>query len=84
MPLEEIAIYLWFAGIGLALLGSLWLWIKAFRTRVWWGLGFLVVLPIPFFIFKHFRRALPPLMICLLGVGMVIGARQTGDCSGGA
>jgi Leucine Rich repeats (2 copies) len=79
MPLEKIAIYLWFGGLALMLLGSLWLWVNAFRTRVWWGLGFLVVLPIVAFIFKHFRRAWAPLLTCVAGAGLVIGARQLAE-----
>jgi len=76
MPLEEIAIYVWFGGLGLVLLGCLWLWINAFRTKIWWGLGFLVVLPIPAFIIKHFRLAWLPLLSCLLGAGLVVGSRE--------
>jgi hypothetical protein len=76
MPLEKAAIYLWFGGLGLLLLGCLWLWINAFRARIWWGLGFLVLLPIPAFIIKHFRLAWAPLLACVLGVGLVFGARE--------
>src|SRR5262245_43867705 len=76
MPLENISVYLWFGGVALVLLGSLWLWINAFRTRFWWGLGFLVVLPIFAFVVKHFRRAWAPLVTCLLGGGLIVGAYQ--------
>jgi hypothetical protein len=79
MPLEKIAIYLWFGGLGLVLLGGLWLLVNAFRTRIWWGLGFLAVLPIPAFVFKHFRRAWAPLLTCVVGLGLVIGARQLAE-----
>jgi hypothetical protein len=76
LPLEKIAIYLWFGGLGLVLLACLWLWVNAFRTRIWWGLGFFALVPIPVFVVKHFRRAWLPLLTAVLGVGLVIGARE--------
>jgi hypothetical protein len=65
--MEQAAIYLWFAGIVLAVAGFGWLLIAAFRQKVLWGLGALLLLPLPFFVIYHWRKALKPLIV--LGTG---------------
>ena len=62
-------------GIGgiLALVGSVWLWIVAFKESVWWGLGSIFV---PFvsliFALTHWEVAKTPFLIALLG-GIMVG-----------
>jgi hypothetical protein len=65
--MESAAIYLWFAGIALAIAGFVWLLVAAFRQRVLWGLGACLLLPLPFFIIFHWRKAFRPLMVLLAG-----------------
>jgi len=57
--MEQAAIYLWFVGIALAVAGFGWLVVAAFRQRVLWGLGVLLLLFHPFFINVWARMALP-------------------------
>jgi hypothetical protein len=75
--LENFAIYLYFAGIAIAVLGFLWLIIRAFRTRLAWGLGVLFFPPTAFaFISLRWTRAKAPFFMLLAGwlaIGAAIG-----------
>jgi hypothetical protein len=44
--------------------------VAAFRQHFLWGLACLLVVPVPVFVARHFRRALPALLVLLLGVGV--------------
>jgi hypothetical protein len=66
--METLAMYLFYAGTALTVLGLLWLLIAAFRHRIWWGLASLFVLPLFLFAVLHRRKALWPVVVLLLGV----------------
>jgi hypothetical protein len=66
--LENFAIYLYFAGIAIAVLGFLWLIVRAFRARLAWGLGVLLFPPTAFaFIPFRWTRAKAPFFMLLVG-----------------
>ena len=70
-------------GMGLGLLGGIWLLIVAFKESIWWGLGSLFI---PFvsliFVVLHWSVAKTPFLISLLSIVMVIaGAFMTGALS---
>jgi hypothetical protein len=75
--LESFAIYLYFSGIAVAVLGFLWLIIRAFRTRLAWGLGVLLFPPTAFaFIPMRWPRAKVPFLMLLAGwlaIGIAVG-----------
>jgi hypothetical protein len=65
--LEKYGFYLLVAGAALAVVSWLWLVVRAFKTRALWGLGLLVFPPTAFFfIRRHFRRAVGPLLALVL------------------
>jgi hypothetical protein len=66
--MEALAMYLFYGGVALTVLGLLWLLVAAFRQRVWWGLASLFVVPLFFFALIHRRKALWPVVVLLLGV----------------
>ena len=62
---------LWFlvAGVFLGAVGHVWLVVIAFKERIFWGLGLLILPPLAlFFIVRHFRRVRGPILIILLAV----------------
>lgn len=66
---EQYAFALLIAGNALALIGYLWLVIRAFGTSLGWGLGTLILAPVGLvYALLHFRRALWPLVLILVGV----------------
>jgi hypothetical protein len=66
--MERFAIYLYFAGITLAVIGFLWLLVRAFRTRLAWGLGVLLFPPTAFaFIVFRWRQARSAFLVMLAG-----------------
>ena len=70
-------------GMGLGLLGGIWLLIVAFKESIWWGLGSLFI-PFVSLIFAvlHWSVAKTPFLISLLSIVMVIvGAFMTGMVS---
>jgi Leucine-rich repeat (LRR) protein len=70
--LEPYFPYIVLGGLAVAAIGLLALLIGAFRTRIWWGVGVTLILPLfgPLFAWKHPRRGLPPLAVMLLGVAV--------------
>jgi hypothetical protein len=60
-------------GMGLGLIGGIWLLIEAFRASIWWGLGSLFI---PFvsliFVITHWSAAKTPFLISLGSVVLVI------------
>ena len=65
---EQHATYLLLAGAGLAAIAYIWLLIKAFKTRLAWGLGVLLFPPSALvFVLRHFRASVGPLLVFLLG-----------------
>jgi hypothetical protein len=70
--IEQYGWYFIIPGIVLAALGQVWMIAAGFRTRWYWGLALLLGLPDLLFLFLHFRRAIAPLLVILLG-GAVVG-----------
>jgi hypothetical protein len=67
-------------GMGLGLLGGIWLLIVAFKESIWWGLGSLFIpLVSLIFVVLHWSVAKTPFLISLVSIAMVIaGAFMTG------
>lgn len=63
-------------GIVIALVGGIWLLVKAFQTSILWGLGCLFLAPVQLvFIIMHWGEAKKPFLIYLAGIIlMVLGA----------
>lgn len=70
-------------GMGLSLLGGIWLLIVAFKESIWWGLGSLFIpLVSLIFVVLHWSVAKTPFLISLVSVAMIIaGAFMTGMVS---
>src|SRR6187200_1748096 len=69
-------LFVWLAGLGLLLVGWIWLLVRAFRTRILWGLGVLILPPLGLvFAAKHFRRAVPPVLLLCFGLAAILSAR---------
>ena len=62
------------AGVVLAIIGLIWLFIAAFRVKWTWGLLMVIFLPItlPVFLVRHFRKAAWPTF--LIGLGLMVGS----------
>jgi hypothetical protein len=68
MMLEKYGAYAVLAGFLILLVCWLWLIVRAFRVRVWWGIGLLLCPPLVLlFLLWHGRRAAAPLLGLLLG-----------------
>jgi hypothetical protein len=72
--LEQYALYVFALGALVGVIGFVWLVVRAFRQRVWWGLAVLLVPPVGLvFACMHFRKAVVPVCLFLLA-GVLIGA----------
>lgn len=61
-----------YVGGALALIGTVWLLIEAFRTSIMWGVGCLLLAPISLlFLFAHWQDAKNPFFLTLSGVAIV-------------
>jgi hypothetical protein len=67
---ENLGPYFLGGGASLFVLSYFMLLIASFRVRLVWGLANLLVLPVPFFVFHHFRKALGAILVMLLGVAV--------------
>jgi hypothetical protein len=67
---ETLGPYFIGAGAALLLVGFVKLVAAAFRSHVAWGLATLLVVPAPFYVWGHFRKALGGLLVMLLGVAV--------------
>jgi hypothetical protein len=67
---ENLGPYFLGAGAALVLVGFGKLVAAAFRQHLAWGLATLLVLPALFFVLRHFRKALGPVLVLLLGVAV--------------
>ena len=65
---EIVGIGIVVAGLAVVLLGLLWLIVRAFRTKIWWGLAVLF-LPgaVLVYLVKHWDRARRPFVVVLVG-----------------
>ena len=60
-------------GMGLGLVGGIWLLIVAFKESIWWGLGSLFIpLVSLIFVVLHWSVAKTPFLISLVSVIMII------------
>jgi hypothetical protein len=71
-PVEEYLFYVLVAGAGLIVLSLLWLVVAAFRQRVLWGLACLLVVGMPFFLWRHWPRARGPVGLLLFGAVVLV------------
>lgn len=72
MPNETVLFGIAVFGIVVSFAGFVWLAIRAVRTSIWWGLACFFLPPfggLAFLIF-HFRRALAPHVVMLLGAAI--------------
>jgi hypothetical protein len=70
--MEKTVLYLYLGGIGVAAFGYLWLLIEAFRRRVYWGIAVFLIPPTALaFLFVHWRRALGPVAVSILGLAVM-------------
>jgi hypothetical protein len=61
------------AGLLIAAIGGLWLLVRGFRQSIWWGLALLLIPLTPLvFLVVHFRKAIGPFLVMILG-GLVGG-----------
>jgi hypothetical protein len=67
---ENLGPYFLGAGAALLLVGLIMLVVAAFRCHPAWGVSTLLVVPAPLFVLRHFRKALVPLLVLLLGVAV--------------
>jgi len=62
-----------FLGIGIAIIGGLWLLVVAFSENILWGLGCLLIGPVSIvFIFMHWEDAKNPFFTQLAGLGIAL------------
>jgi hypothetical protein len=72
--MEAYAIPLLYGGLVLAALAWIWLIVRAFQEKVWWGLASLLLPPLALvFALRHAQKAIGPLVIFVLG-GLVMAA----------
>jgi hypothetical protein len=71
---ESYAVYILLGGLLLVVIGYIWLIVRGFHTRWFWGLGLIFLAPIFFFlyIFRHQNRASLPLFVMLVGAGVAV------------
>ncbi len=66
----------WILGIGAILMLASWIWltIRAFGEKFWWGLGTLMFAPLGFiFAAFHWKQAKQPAMLFVIGLVAVVG-----------
>jgi hypothetical protein len=70
--LEKYSLYVMAAGMLLGIAGYVWLIIRAFQQRRWWGVALIIFPPAALiFICGHFRRAIGPVCVLLLAAVVV-------------
>src|SRR5262245_43226043 len=70
--LERYSLYVIAAGALLGFAGYVWLVVRAFHYRRWWGVALIVLPPAALiFIGFHFRRAVAPICLLLLSALMI-------------
>jgi hypothetical protein len=72
--MEAFALTLLLGGLAIAALAWIWLLVRAFQEKVWWGLPGLFLPPVALiFALRHSQKAISPLVMFVLG-GMVAAA----------
>jgi hypothetical protein len=70
--LERYGAYAILAGALILVFSWLWLLVRGFRVRFWWGLGLLLFPPLVLlFLLRHGRKAVGPMVGLLLGAAIV-------------
>jgi len=70
--LETYSLYVIAAGALLGIAGYIWLVVRAFHYRRWWGVALIVLPPAALiFIGFHFRKAVAPICVLLLAAVMI-------------
>jgi hypothetical protein len=60
-------------GLGLSVVGGVWLLVEAFKTSIWWGLGcFFIPFVTLFYLFSYWKEARRPFGLYLLGIVILI------------
>ena len=63
----------YFAGLGLNVIGAIWFLIRAFQQSIWWGLSiFFCGIPSLFFLIVHWARAKDPFFLQLVGIAVML------------
>jgi len=63
---------LFILGLGLFVVGTLWMLMLAFRASIWWGLGCLFIPFVQlFYLFSHWKEAGNPAGLQVLGMGIM-------------
>jgi hypothetical protein len=66
--MEAYAIDLVYGGLALTALAWIWLIVRAFKAKVWWGLSGLILPPLALvFAWRHAQKAIGPLILFVLG-----------------
>jgi hypothetical protein len=66
---DEYFVYLFLAGLALAVVGFVWLVVLAFLERIWWGVGSIVFPPVALvFSYRYPRRSWLPCITLALGI----------------
>jgi hypothetical protein len=66
--MEAYAIPLLYGGVTVSALAWVWLVLRAYREKVWWGLGSLLLPPLALlFAVRHAQKAIGPLVLFVLG-----------------
>jgi hypothetical protein len=68
---------LFILGLGLSVVGTLWLLVLAFRTSIWWGFGCLFIPFVQlFYLFSHWKEAGNPVGLQVLGMVIMMMDRK--------
>ena len=60
-------------GMGVMLVGGIWILIEAFKESILWGIGCLLLAPVSIvFVFMHWDVSKKPFLIHLGGLGIAI------------
>jgi hypothetical protein len=66
--METYAVSLLYGGLALAALAWIWLIVRAFQEKVWWGLASVLLPPLALvFALRHAQKAIGPLVVFVLG-----------------
>jgi len=62
----------YFAGLGLALIGGIWMIVRGFQESVLWGIAMILCGIVSlFFLFAHWSRAKDPFFLQLVGIALM-------------
>ena len=68
-------VLLGFIGMGISTIGFIWLLIVAFKTRILWGIGCLLIFPLKIiFLFLYWNESKNPFFLQVVGAAITFGA----------